>query len=125
MMLTGEAEAALALDFAEITAFSRPPARPRVPFAVSTDEASLWGVAYVLRGSSLGNQVLHPLILRQLGGRHASAFRYLTGSASETRRDWSEFCDRLNQWGARATEMERGRVLACAAATFGLVGRVA
>ena len=59
-VLAGDALAALALDRGELEPCWHAPA---TSFDLPADEASLWGAAYVLRGSSLGNQVLHPLIL--------------------------------------------------------------
>lgn len=121
-VLASDARTALALDRSELVPC--PPPGP-APFDLAPDEASVWGAVYVLRGSSLGNQVLHPLILGQLDGRHGSAFRYLTGRGSDVRRDWSAFCRRLDGWAARGTDTDRDRTIASAATTFHFVGTVA
>lgn len=97
----------------------------QVTFAVAPDAASRWGVAYVLTGSSLGNRVLRPLILGRLGGEQPFALRYLAGRGSEVRRDWRQFCARLDLWATEATDQDIERAVAAGAATFQLVADAA
>lgn len=122
VLLAGRARAALASDRSVLGHDSPAPA---VPLAVPTDEASLWGVAYVMRGSSLGNRVLHPLIVQRLGGAQRSAFRYLGGGGADVRSEWSDFCRRLDHWGVDAPEADRASSADAAATTFRFVGSVA
>lgn len=96
-----------------------------VRFVVAPDAASRWGTVYVLKGSSLGNRVLRPLIGSRLDGVPPTAFGYLTGRGSEVRRDWRRFCARLDQWGAQASADDVQRITAAGAATFQLVADAA
>lgn len=122
VILAGGACAALSLDRAEL---GPTPLPPTVPLDVPPDEASQWGVAYVLRGSFLGNRILHPLILRRLDGTHRSAFRFLAGSGPDGRREWTEFCRRLDTWATPRTEPDHRRTVAAAAMTFRFVDTAA
>jgi len=79
----------------------------------------------VLRGSALGNRVLRPLILGRLGGSPPFALRYLAGRGSEVRRDWRQFCARLDLWATTATADDVEEMVAAGAATFQLVADAA
>lgn len=122
-VLAGDALAALARDCGELEPGAHPPA---ITVELPADEASLWGAAYVLRGSSLGNRFLHPLILGRLGGSGCVlGLHYLAGGGPDVRRDWSAFCRRLDHWAECASEPDRDRAADSAAATFRVVGTVA
>lgn len=118
----------LAADRSALASRPAPPApSPAAPvrFVVSPDAAARWGTAYVLKGSSLGNRVLRPLIGSRLDGVPPTAFGYLTGRGSEVRRDWRRFCARLDRWGAQASADDVQRMIAAGAATFRLVADAA
>lgn len=122
------ARAALADDGCELRPGpGRPAARPvaALPFPVPQDEASHWGVSYVLKGSTLGNRVLTPLIARRCDDTPPTAFRYLTGTGRDVRRDWVRFRDHLDGWADSVAPPQRGRAVHAAGATFALVGAAA
>jgi heme oxygenase len=121
-VVAGDALAALALDRGEPEPCQQ---IQETPFELPGDEASIWGATYVLRGSSLGNQFLHPLILGRLGGGSEVSTHYLAGHGTEVRRDWSAFCHRLDHWAGLAAQTDRDRAAASAANTFRFVGAVA
>ncbi|HSP39611.1 MAG TPA: hypothetical protein VLR26_17875 [Frankiaceae bacterium] len=119
---------ALALDRSELRArcsVGHDRRSPQSAVGVARDAASLWGTAYVLRGSALGNRYLHPLIAARLTDVPASAFRYLSASGAQTRREWNDFCRRLDEWSGPASPEELHRTGVAAAAAFALVGSVA
>lgn len=104
------------------------PATPppgRLTLAVPPDEASSWGVSYVLTGSTLGNRVLQPLIARRCDDAPGTAFRYLTGTGRDVRRDWVRFREHLDRWAGSVSPPERARTVDAGAATFALVGAAA
>lgn len=90
--------------------------QPPCKSALATLNASQWGVAYVLQGSRLGNQVMYRRLHESLAP-HPLA--YLRGAGGDTGRDWTRFLQQLSA----AVRTPQDVALACAGAVtaFGLL----
>jgi heme oxygenase len=103
-----ELSAELLLDVADLSGEPLPQGHVRV----EDDLGSVFGVLYVLEGSTLGAQVLMPTAL-QLGLSGASGARHLVKQASATK-NWRDFVVLLDN----AASVEVAAVVDVANATF-------
>jgi heme oxygenase len=97
--------------------------KPDSPFSpLLADEPGVWAVAYVLRGSGIGGQVLAPLITARLDLPPGAAMSYHAG-AEDVGRSWVAFRRRLDGWGVAAGPEQRQVVVRRTRVAFALIGR--
>lgn len=66
-------------------------------FMAHESDASLWGMVYVVQGSSLGGQVISAAVKKSLGRTDGRGFSFFEGDGAETGVNWRRFLEVLER----------------------------
>lgn len=84
---------------ADLRAFGREVSGVSVPleFMAHESDASLWGMVYVVQGSSLGGQVISAAVRKSLNRADGRGFSFFEGDGAETGANWRRFLEVLER----------------------------
>ena len=71
------------------------------------EPTDLLAVLYVLQGTTLGNTVHLPDVLKTFGGRTSGAAHYYSGYGADTSRHWKEFSSAMNAFPVSRKDLSR------------------